>query len=368
MSRQEAMTMIASQEALAAWLAGWSDQQVIAVDTEADSLHSYREKLCLVQLATAGECQLVDPLADFSIQPLLDFLSTRTVILHGASYDLRMLMSAGNFTPSSVFDTMLAARMTGRKAFSLAALVTEFCQIELTKASRKADWGKRPLSDAMMAYALNDVRYLHTLKARLTEELQALGRLEWLHQSCAREIQAATVPGDNNRSSREAWRIKGAYRLDARASAVLRELWRWREQEAELRDVPPFKVMRNEDLMKHSEVAAAGSQPKVEHLNRKNLNAVKAAIDKAMQLEDSELPQRKRSERRSKSQHFDCNFETLSTHRNRIAHQLNLEPSFLASRAMLEMLAGDQEQRQQALQKLLPWQLHLLEDAIPKTA
>ncbi len=365
MSGQVTTTLIQDSGSLHELINRWADQQVIAVDTEADSLHSYREKLCLVQLAAGGECLLVDPLARFSIQPLLGFLGARTIILHGANYDLRMLMTAGDFQPQSVFDTMLAARLTGRKEFSLAALVREFCQIELTKASRKADWGKRPLSPAMMDYALNDVRYLDRIMDLLTDELKSLERLDWLQQSCEREISSAIEPNENGRKTREAWRVKGAYRLSERASAVLRELWQWRENEAHRRNVPPFKVMRNEDLLKFSEAAAAGDDVTVSYLSGRKLAHFRAAIEVAMQQEDSELPQRKKSERRERHPDFESNFDKLSRVRNKAAEQLNLEPSFLASRAVLEQLAGDAEQKQQALEKLLPWQLALIEDAIP---
>lgn len=360
-----AQSMIASGEALDGLLDRWRGDRVIAVDTEADSLHSYREKLCLVQLSTGSDMALVDPLAGHSIQPLLDFLGEREIILHGASYDLRMLLSAGDFRPVHVFDTMLAARLTGRGEFSLAALVAEFHQVELTKASRKADWGKRPLSPAMAEYALNDVRYLHALRDEFLRQLDALGRMDWLHQCCEREIRSAMEPSRVEENTREAWRVKGAFRLDDRASAVLRALWHWRNAEAESRDVPVFKIMRNEDLLMASESFAATGRFEARSLRGGRRERFLAAARKALALDASELPARPKTRRREKTPGFDERFERLRALRDSHAKALGLDPSFIAPRSLLEHLSGSPEQRQAARERLLPWQLELISGAIP---
>lgn len=357
-------TMIVDASSLADLLARWSAEPVIAIDTEADSLHSYREKLCLIQAAAAGENLLIDPLAGFSLQPLLDFLAERTIILHGANYDLRMLMSVGKFVPKSVFDTMLAARLTGRTAFSYAALVQEFEGIELPKASRKADWGQRPLTDQMIAYALSDTRYLTSIKTRLEDELAQLDRLDWLHQLCRREIDSALAP--RIEADREAWRIKGAFRLDDRASAILRELWAWRDAEAARRDVPAFKVMRNEDLLDASEKSAALGSPVPPHyLRGGRLDAFLTAARRGLAVPEADLPERPKTERRPKTPGFDERVDALRKLRDAHARALRIEPSFIASRQVLEWLSGEPAQRAAALEHLLPWQFNLIRDAIP---
>lgn len=357
--------MIADAASLESLIQRWNSQQVIAIDTEADSLHSYREKLCLIQAGVGGENLLIDPLAGFSLQPLLDFLAQRTIILHGASYDLRMLMTVGTFRPSQVFDTMLAARLTGRSKFSYAALVEEFAGIKLPKASRKADWGQRPLTAQMEAYALNDTRYLEEIKSRLEAELVALERLSWLEQLCQREIELALAP--RQQSDREVWRIKGAFRLDDRASAILRELWAWRNDLAAQRNLPAFKTMRNEDLLDFSEKSASEGRPVAPHyLQGARLEGFCAAVQRGLAVPETELPSRPKAVRREKTPGFEQRVETLRKLRDSHAQALGIEPSFIASRQILEGLSGDSEQSEAARARLLPWQLQLIQDAIPQ--
>src|SRR3954463_9428587 len=157
--------LIDTPAALAAIIPKLEAHQRIAIDTEADSLHSYFEKLCLVQISIPGENYLVDPLAGVSLQPLLDVMEKRELVLHGADYDLRLLRRIGFPRPALLFDTMIAARLVGRTEFSLAALINHHFNLQLTKASQKANWGRRPLSPQMVEYAINDTRFLLELAA-----------------------------------------------------------------------------------------------------------------------------------------------------------------------------------------------------------
>src|SRR3954468_18563904 len=136
--------MIDTAEGLAAILPGVAAQYRVALDTEADSLHSYFEKLCLIQLSIPGENYLIDPLAGMSLQPLFDLLAERELLLHGADYDLRLMRRLGFERPQRLFDTMIAARLCGRTKFSLAALIQHHFGLQLTKASQKANWAIRP--------------------------------------------------------------------------------------------------------------------------------------------------------------------------------------------------------------------------------
>jgi len=126
----------------------------IALDTEADSLHHYRESVCLIQVTHDSRHFLIDPLDTFPLDELWPPTSRHTWILHGADFDLRMLRRAGAPEPQAVFDTMLAAQLLGLKAFGYGALVEQFCGITLDKGSQKADWSRRPLSQTMIDYAV----------------------------------------------------------------------------------------------------------------------------------------------------------------------------------------------------------------------
>ena len=190
--------MIATSAQLNDFLPHLAHAERVAVDTEADSLHAYREKLCLIQISLPqDEHALVDPLAGISLQPLYDALVGKTIVLHGADYDLRLLRRDGGFVADAVFDTMLAARLVGRREFSYAALVKAEFGIELTKGSQKANWARRPLTDTMAAYAQNDTRYLLQIAENLGARLRELGRWDWFEQSCARAMAQAAAPSEN---------------------------------------------------------------------------------------------------------------------------------------------------------------------------
>ena len=152
----------------------------IALDTEADSLHAYPERLCLMQFCTAAGDELVDPLAPgMELGPLFDALSGHRILMHAADYDLRLLQKHHRFVPGAIFDTMLAARLLGVKSFGLGNLVEHFLGIKLEKSSQKANWAIRPLTPKMENYARDDVRHLKPLVDRLTADLKEKGRLAW---------------------------------------------------------------------------------------------------------------------------------------------------------------------------------------------
>ncbi len=234
--------MIDTQEKLAAFLPVVNSAAWLALDTEADSLHAYPEKVCLIQISTADGDRLVDPLAGIDINPFLDALAGRELIFHAADYDLRLLRKHHEFTPSVIFDTMLAARLLGERQFGLSSLVEKFLGVKLDKGSQKADWARRPLTQRMETYARNDTRHLKPLEEKLQAELNTKGRLAWHQESCARLIAECSQPVVVDEDA--VWRIKGSTFLERAALAVLRELWHWREREASPRTARRFLCCR----------------------------------------------------------------------------------------------------------------------------
>src|SRR6266700_4877856 len=243
----ERVEVIASVSQLPELLPQIESVDRVAVDTEADSLHCYREKLCLLQVSLPGCDYIVDPLADVDLTPLGTALEQKEIVLHGADFDLRLLRRGLNFVAQRIFDTVIGARLLGIREFSLAALVKRYFDVELGKGSQKANWARRPLSARMAEYAINDVHYLVSLAEKLEAELDRLQRRDWLRQSCQRAIEQATVARVRQRD--EPWRIPGSGTLQGRAAAVLRALWQWREREAEMADRPPFHILQNEKLL-----------------------------------------------------------------------------------------------------------------------
>ena len=250
--------MIDTEQGLAAFLPLLRAATWVAVDTEADSLHAYPEKVCLIQISTVAGDRLIDPLARLNLDPLLDALSGHELIMHGADYDLRLLRKHHEFVPGAIFDTMLAARLLGVRRFGLGDLVEHYLSVKLEKGPQKANWALRPLTPRMELYARNDTHYLKPLSDHLKSELQASGRLAWQQESCVQLIADSTrnEPADLD----AVWRVKGSHMLERPGLAVLRELWRWREAEAVAANKPPFFVM-NHDALVGIAAAAAASQP-----------------------------------------------------------------------------------------------------------
>jgi ribonuclease D len=327
----------------------------VAVDTEADSLHCYREKLCLVQVGLRAGDYIVDPLADIDLAPLRLALERSEIVLHGADYDLRMLRRGLNFVAGRIFDTLIAARLLGVRAFSLATLVKRYFGIELPKGSQKANWAHRPLPARMAEYAVNDVRYLLPLAEKLEAELDRHCRLDWLRQSCQRAIEQAAVQRVRNED--EVWRIRGSGSLRGLQAAVLRALWQWREKEAEVADRPPFHILHNHELLNAAVAFASGNVPYYRHFSSRRRQAFRQAAQCAMQLPESEWPvSRRRVGRRPGSETVNAT-EELRRRRDRAARELDLEPAFIAPRSTLEAIATSQTR---AASLLVPWQQELL--------
>ncbi len=351
--------LIASAQRLADLIRQIQAADRVALDTEADSLHSYREKLCLLQISVppgdGSNDFMVDPLSDLDLEPLRHALEPREIVLHGADYDLRMLRRGLQFTATKIFDTVIAARLLGIREFNLGALVKRFFGVELQKHSQKANWGLRPLPQRMANYALNDVHYLLPLASKLEEELERFQRHDWFRQSCDRAIEVAAASRERNPD--ELWRISGAGALDPHAGAVLRALWQWREREAELADRPPFHILQNHELLKAAINFASGGVPDYRQFSTRRRETFCEAAKTALQSPQSRWPlMRRRSGVRPSAGTLRC-ADKLRERRDKSAAQLGLDQSFIASRGALEAVAAEPA-RAKAL--LVPWQHELL--------
>ena len=350
--------VIDTQEKLAAFLPVMKSAAWLALDTEADSLHAYPEKVCLIQISTAAGDRLVDPLAGIDLSPFLDALVGRELIFHAADYDLRLLRKHHEFTPSVIFDTMLAARLLGEKQFGLSSLVEKFLGVKLDKGSQKADWARRPLTPKMEIYARNDTHYLKPLEEKLKAELQAKGRRAWHQESCARLIVECSQPVVVDED--DIWRIKGSTFLERGALAVLRELWHWREREAIAASRPPFFVLAHEKMVEIS--LAVAEQKPVEHLipprmHPRRKENLMAAVRAAQAVPPEKFPNviKHRSQRPSEAEFR--RFRELEKIRDRHAHELVIDPTLIAPKSALGDLARDWDKY---APELMNWQRELL--------
>lgn len=348
--------MIDTDEKLAAFLPRLNAAPWIAIDTEADSLHAYPEKLCLIQISIPEVDQLIDPLAGLQLQAVFEVFSRHQLILHGADYDLRLMRKHHGFAPSAIFDTMLAARVLGVREFGLGSLVERHLGVKLEKGPQKANWARRPLTPRMEAYARNDTRHLKPLTDLLTEELSAKGRLEWHRQMCAQLVlDSADVRAPD---PDEVWRVKGSHHLHGHALAVLRELWRWREEEAVASNRPPFFILSPEAMIHIAAAAAAARDVEAaipRFLTPRRRKGVLKAAAGGLAERHPPGPIRRKGRRLSEAEKR--RLHVLEDRRNQRATQLTIDPTLIASRAQLIALAHDWNAHQH---ELLPWQRELL--------
>jgi len=351
-------TVIDSDVRLVEYLPALRATDWLAMDTEADSLHAYPEKLCLIQISTRHGDKLFDPLARVDLRPLWVELKKHQLIMHGADYDLRLLRKNHGFVPNRIFDTMLASRLLGEREFGLGSLVKKYLGIVLEKGSQKADWSKRPLTPRMEAYARADTRHLKALRDILQEQLRQKQRLSWQEQSCERLIAECAIPTSIEPDL--VWRIKGSHKLARASLAVLREIWHWREKEALAANKPPYFVLSHEALVDISaSVIAHQTIDKLvpRHFSARRQDGLNEAIQKGLAIAPVDHPQILRHNSRRHTDAQRQRFLQLEQKRDARAKELDLDPTLIASRATLLALADDWDRHQS---DLMPWQRELL--------
>ena len=330
----------------------------VAVDTEADSLHAYPEKVCLIQVSSVAGDVLIDPLAGIDLDPFLDALAGHELIMHGADYDLRLLRKHHEFVPRSIFDTMLAARLLGVRQFSLGNLVETYLGVKLEKGAQKANWALRPLTDRMERYARNDTHYLRPLADKMKPELEAKNRMAWHQESCARLIAESSKDRPANLDS--VWRLKGSHLLARPGLAILRELWQWRETEAVGANKPPYFVLSHETLVEIAG-AAANSKPidafLPRHFSERRRAGLMGAIARGLGISPDAHPKILRNISRRPSEAERQRFIDLQTRRDAKAVDLAIDPTLIASRSVLSDLAHNWDKYSG---ELMNWQRELL--------
>jgi ribonuclease D len=346
------------EEKLAGFIHNLKAATWVAVDTEADSLHAYPEKVCLIQISTFAGDELVDPLSGINLDPLLDALGGHELIMHGADYDLRLLEKHHEFIPASIFDTMLASRLIGERQFGYSTLVEKFLGVKLEKGAQKANWAMRPLTERMEKYARNDTHYLKPLADKLKTELERKGRLAWHQESCNQLILECTQPRPDDGDS--VWRVKGSHLLDRAGLAVLRELWRWREKEAIRANRPPFFVLSHEAMVSIAGAAVNGGKTEAflpVRMSDHRRAGVTKAVAHGLAVPAGERPDIPRRISRRPSEAERRRFFEIQKVRDARALELSIDPTLIASRATISDLARDWDKH---IGELMNWQRELL--------
>ena len=238
-----------SAEALSELCAALEGVDEIAIDMEADSYYSYREKVCLIQVSANGKDWLIDPLAGFSLDEVGDLLAdpSKCKLFHDGEYDVLLFQRQYGFTMENIYDTRAAEATLGSEAPGLGAVLSERFGIELDKSLQRSDWGKRPLTGEQIAYARLDTRFLSELRRVQTLELERRGLMPVLQGECRRlEAIRASWPSFNP----DGWaKLKGARALDPRARRAAREVFILRDGLARERDQACFRVFGNQAVI-----------------------------------------------------------------------------------------------------------------------
>jgi ribonuclease D len=339
---------IRTPEQLDALVVSLRRAKALSIDTEADGLHHYPVKLCLVQVADdRGRGHLVDPLALPALEPLAPFFADEGVVkvLHAADNDLGYLKRLYGFSVANIFDTAIAARFLGVTSLSLDGLLRDFISVDPGPSRQKDDWSKRPLSPAQETYALNDVLHLIPLREKLLEALRAKGRELWVEEECA---LIAAMPAPEKTADPDAYmRLKGAKDLDGRGLAVLRDLHQARETLAIKVDRPPFMILGNEVL-----VALAVLKPRdsnsiltvkgcTVNVVRRAGEAILAAVERGLAVPDSDLPVRRPAPRPRVSGAVQRRSEALRAWRVEAAKLVELDAGVIFPQRLIDRLAHD---------------------------
>lgn len=221
----------------------------VAVDTESNSLHAFREKVCLLQFSSSKTDYLVDPLALKDLSPLAPIFSNPNIekIFHAAEYDLICLRRDFGFAFTNLFDTMHAARVLGYPAVGLDKLLGDKFGVKMDKRHQKANWAARPLTKEQIHYARLDTHYLFNLRDILENELKEKDRLFFAVEDFRRACRLDDSKPKANGASWE--RFAGRKDLTLRQLTVIAHLCNWRDGEAERLDRPPYKVMMDDILV-----------------------------------------------------------------------------------------------------------------------
>ncbi len=320
-------------------------EPLLAVDTEAASFHRFRDRVYLLQISSRNVTAVVDPLATDGLAPIGALLADPAVeiVFHDADYDLRLLHREYGFAARNLFDTRIAAQLLNEPGIGLAALLEKHLGVRLDKRFQRADWSSRPLSQPMLEYAASDTHYLPQLRDILKSALAERGRLTWAEEEFGLLEELEFTPSE---APEPGWlRLKGAKALRGRELAILREIWEWREETARRADKATFRVLNNEPMfaMAKSPPADLAALKAIQGVSadqaERRGKELLAAVQRGVELPDSELPRIVRPPRRAPDLAYEARLERLKGARNQLAVKYELPPGVICPNGTLEAIA-----------------------------
>ncbi len=348
------MHLISTTAELAEACARLAKHPFVTVDTEFLRETTYYPRLCLIQLASPDEAVLVDPLApDLDLAPFFGLMVDEAIVkvFHAARQDLEIVWMLGRVLPVPLFDTQVAAMVCGYgDSVGYEQLVNDLAKARVDKSSRFTDWSRRPLSEAQLVYAESDVTHLRDVYLALTADLDASGREAWV----AEEMAVLTSPATYEVKPENAWqRLKGRVRKP-KELGVLIELAAWREREAQSRDVPRQRVLKDDALMDIVQRAPRSVEALAELRSVPNGfersragGEVLAAVERGVALEPKTLPRLERERGRPVN---GAVLDLLKVLLKATAEAERVAPKILASSDDLEAITADDAADVPALQ------------------
>lgn len=355
--------VIKTTEALEAFINNIKNATWLAIDTEFLREKTYYAKLCLVQVEADGHRACIDPLSIDDLSAFYALLSNAkiTKVLHAAHQDIEILYQMSGIMPTPIFDTQLAASVLGiGDQMGYARLVESMLGVSLAKTQSRTDWSRRPLKQAQLEYAIDDVRYLAQIYPKIIEQLTAKNRLSWMDK----DFKKATDPSTYAINARERWKkVRGNQVLKRPQLAILRELAAWREEKAEAADRPRKWIISDEVLLDmarqqpHDESGLSSIRGVNVDQAKKNAKIWLSLIEKGKSLPESEWPELPRSKKPTASQNLLIDLLMLVIQLQ--AKQHNITPAAIATRKQVATMV-------QAGEKQLSndWRGSLVNDAI----
>ncbi len=330
-----------------------ASQSRVAVDTESNSLHAFREQVCLLQFTSAKTDYLLDPLELKDLAVLAPIFADPKIekIFHAAEYDLICLRRDFGFTFANLFDTMQAARVLGYPAVGLDRLLGDKFQIKMDKRHQKANWAARPLTKDQIHYARLDTHYLFDLRDALELELREKERLVFALEDFNR---ACLLEEQKQRSNGESWeRFSGRKDLSLRELTIISQLCKWRDREAEKLNRPPYKVVMDDvfvALVKNPpeqkvDLSAAGlSEKQIKLWGDQVLGAIRRGVE-------APLVERKQVERKNEA--VLRRLEKLKAWRKSIGLEMKVESDIILPKPYLGLLSENPPKTLDELRNLM---------------
>ncbi|UCE61040.1 MAG: HRDC domain-containing protein [Phycisphaerales bacterium] len=290
-------TLIESQSQISQFCQRCGDEGRFAFDTEFVMEDRYESEVCLLQAAVADSVVIIDPFSKLDLSPLWGLVANDAIetVVHAGQEDLAIAVQYTEVAPRRVFDVQIAAGLVGFDyPISLQRLIQSMLHIRLHKAKTLTDWRKRPLTQAQIRYAAEDVAYLLTIREDLNKKLESLGRLDWAREEfrCLEELTRYRRAEEDR-----LLRIKGMGNLKSEKLAVAREIMHWRETLAKRLNRPARVVLKDHllvEIAKHGLAEVSDIRDlRGMNLNQRNIHSLVEVIRNARKIPSSEWPEQK---------------------------------------------------------------------------